>query len=372
MVESSPGCLETPPVRTTRTGADGGSSSMTPSPSPSPLNLAPAMNAASIPENSVKAAAPVKSVAQSGTSEMAPPQEGKVPVTVVIPSQVQTPPEAKTEGLSRKSSQLGLSVLKEMPPKPNPTVPTLPTSSAARNEKSNTLLSEDSKRKLHQEVDAAKAKVKEDKSAAKQAVQNLKKGFVQPGVAEQLSQSRGRGKGRGKGRGTGPSTTAEAETTEMELPEIQEELEEESEGGDSETTLRLGQEPKPKKRPASAVSAKAKPSAATPTPKTKSKAKSKAKAKAKAAMKGKRVRNAKAKLVFRSRVAKNAKTSSKSESTETQKGESDDLTLKGVYHKHLRDTIAKLKEEGMPASEALVNARSMPGPHLTVSLINVK
>ena len=355
MVSESPGCLVTPPTRIQKHEH---SSSVS---TPSPLNLAPVLNASE------------QERGQAGTEATGSTSKTLPAATLVHPVE-----EAKRMGGDVGGRDQGLA--------------SLPPTALASRVAGNPLLTTEEKDGLRAEVAKAKESVKEDKAAAKLAVQGLRQGFVQPGTAEQAENSRGRGKGRGRGRGKAAAKAKKENEPVEDLPGLEEGLD-----ADSEETLVLGEEPRRRAKSKAAPTLKPKPATAKATPKPKARsrststqkaagAKPKAKAKAKgaaqkaAASKAGRVR--KAKRVTKARGGKKpdgkpatSSTAASSTKTSTPKkrpsaasaakpasSKEDGFALKSIYHKHLRETIATLKEEGMPAAEALKAARSSHRP----------
>ena len=353
MVSESPGCLVTPPTRIQKHEH---SSSVS---TPSPLNLAPVLNASE------------QERGQAGTEATGSTSKTLPAATLVHPVE-----EAKRMGGDVGGRDQGLA--------------SLPPTALASRVAGNPLLTTEEKDGLRAEVAKAKESVKEDKAAAKFAVQGLWQGFVQPGTAEQAENSRGRGKGRGRGRGKAAAKAKKENEPVEDLPGLEEGLD-----ADSEETLVLGEEPRRRGKPAPTLKPKPATAKATPKPKARSRststqkaagAKPKAKAKAKgaaqkaAASKAGRVR--KAKRVTKARGGKKpdgkpatSSTAASSTKTSTPKkrpsaasaakpasSKEDGFALKSIYHKHLRETIATLKEEGMPAAEALKAARSSHRP----------
>ncbi|CAK9063675.1 unnamed protein product [Durusdinium trenchii] len=224
--------------------------------------------------------------------------------------------------------------------KPKP----LPSTSSSLDRAANPLLDPKDKQKLEGDIAEARQKMKEDKNAAKNGDKPVRRRLL--------------------------PELAPGEEGEMVMEEV-EELEEDSES----TTLVLGQEPKRRGKAKSEPKSKAADAAASkPEAKSKAKAKSaaafkKPAAKAKAKPSPKKVSRAmKAKKVAkgnrfgkRGKNQKEPKGSTPSEpkgKTSSESEKKSELSMMSVFHSHLRETIAKLKEEGMPAKEALAHARS--------------
>lgn len=114
------------------------------------------------------------------------------------PGNLETPPPgpAPRVPLTRTASSSALSS--------QPSASPLPMTSGDKN---NQTLTEDAKRSLAADLEKAREKLKDDKSAAKKAVQSLKEGLSKPGKTVEKQEGRGKGgKGRGRGRGRGGDT----------------------------------------------------------------------------------------------------------------------------------------------------------------------
>ena len=250
-------------------------------------------------------------------------------------------------------------------------------------------------------------KLVKDVSAAKDAVKFLKPGFPKETTGRkgtgEAPTGRGRAKGRGKGgRGRGKGSKKKEEAEELpethtgfgdedddEIVDLLEELDEESDASVDAPTERLSQ-PRTPPQPKAAAKAKTKAATAPKTkrapkaapkkkesskaaPKKKESLKAKAKAKSKALTKCKSTQkraassdeagfinyhHCKKEHVFSKGLSKVSSTWSCLVVAHQGRVPTGDHSLRHAYHKHLKDSMASLKKDGITGRAALKEARS--------------
>lgn len=242
-------------------------------------------------------------------------------------------------------------------------------------------------------------KLVKDVSAAKDAVKFLKQGFPKETTGKkgtgEAPTGRGRAKGRGKGgRGRGKGSKKKEEAEELpethtgfgdedddEIVDLLGELDEESDASVDAPTERLSQ-PRTPPQPKAAAKAKTKAATAPKTkrapkaaPKKKESLKAKAKAKSKALTKCKSTQkraassdeagfinyhHCKKEHVFSKGLSKVSSTWSCFVVAHQGRVPTGDHSLRHAYHKHLKDSMASLKKDGITGRAALKEARSTP------------
>lgn len=139
------------------------------------------------------------------------------------PGNLQTPPPRSSQLLQRSTSSAGF----PSTPTPSP----LPLTSTS-DPKRNPLLDEAAKKSLQADLEKAKGKLKEDKSAAKAAVKSLKAGLSKDGKTVQKADGRGKGRGRGRGRNSKAVKKEDEEKVEEKEDEKQDEENNEDDGSE--------------------------------------------------------------------------------------------------------------------------------------------